>query len=107
MKRRVPSFKIANKYLCSVLDVKPMRFVTEDGLTIEGTAQTFIDHPKFTDLRKKLEKLGYIKIEPRWWNGDRVLTKFKFNDMVFGKGEPFPCASALAIRLQVKKKVKK
>jgi hypothetical protein len=79
----------------------------DDGRIIEGTAQGFIDHPKFTEFRQELERLGFIKIEPSWWNGDKVLTNFKLNGSLFKKGEPFLCASALGIRFQVKNKNKK
>lgn len=107
MKGSVKSFRLKSEYLTSVLETKPIRLVLEDGRVIEGTSQAFIDHPKFTQLREKLEKLGYIKVERGWWNGDRVLTRFKLNGILFKKDEQFSCASALAIHFQVKKKNKK
>lgn len=53
------------------------------------------DHPEFTALRNRLEKEGYISVEHRWWNGDRVLKKFKLNGVLFKKHEKFCCAAAM------------
>ena len=50
------------------------------------------DHPEFNKLRNQLEKLGYIRIDRRCWNGDKVVKPFKLNGALFEKGEQFPCA---------------
>ena len=57
------------------------------------------DHDEFTRLRDQLEKLGYIKTERSWWNGDVVLKSFKLNGWVFKKNSKFPCAAALGISM--------
>ena len=54
------------------------------------------DHDEFTKLRNQLEKLGYIKCERGWWNGDRVLKGFKLNEWTFRKGQKFCSASAMS-----------
>jgi hypothetical protein len=53
------------------------------------------DHDEFTKLRNQLEELGYIKTERSWWNGDRVLKRFKLNEWTFIKGEKFCSAGAM------------
>lgn len=53
------------------------------------------DHDEFTKLRNQLEKLGYIKTERSWWNGDRVLKPFYLNEWKFKKNHKFPCAAAM------------
>jgi len=53
------------------------------------------DHDEFTKLREELDRLGYIKIERGWWNGDRVLKSFKLNEWTFRKGYKFPSAAAM------------
>lgn len=58
------------------------------------------DHEEFTKLREELGRLGYIKIQRGWWNGDRVLKSFKLNGWVFKKGHKFPCASALGVNIR-------
>ena len=57
------------------------------------------DHDEFTSLRNQLEKLGYIKTERNWWNGDQVLKSFKLNGWVIRKNDNFPCAAALGISI--------
>jgi hypothetical protein len=57
------------------------------------------DHDEFTSLRNQLEKLGYIKTERNWWNGDHVLKSFKLNGWVIRKHGKFPCAAALGISI--------
>ena len=54
------------------------------------------DHDEFTQLREELGRLGYIKIERGWWNGDRVLKSFKLNEWTFRKDHKFPSAGALS-----------
>jgi hypothetical protein len=62
------------------------------------------DHPEFAELRETLGRLGIIKIETRWWNGDRVLQPFKLNGMIFKKDETFPCAAAIQFNLESKRR---
>lgn len=62
------------------------------------------DHDEFTKLRNQLEKLGYIKTERGWWNGDRVLKSFKLNGWTMRKGHKFPCAAALRNSIECAKK---
>jgi hypothetical protein len=98
--------RIKKEYLTSVVDVKPITIEWGDGRTINGTAQGSIDHPKFTELRQKLGRDGYIEIQPNWWNGDTTLKKFTLNGMAFNVGDQFPCASAMGTRLSVRNKNK-
>lgn len=53
------------------------------------------DHPEFTRLRERLGEEGYITIERKWWNGDRVVTPFQLNNTVFDLGDKFPSAAAI------------
>lgn len=62
------------------------------------------DHPAFTQLRERLGKEGYIKIEYSWWNGDRVTKPFYLNNMYFDIGEKFSCASALGVTYDIAKR---
>jgi hypothetical protein len=62
------------------------------------------DHDEFAVLRTRLEELGYIEIEHRWWNGDRVLKSFKLNGWTMRKGSQFPCATALGNSIRCAKK---
>ena len=59
-----------------------------------------IDHPEFTRLRNQLEEEGYIEVERRWWNGDRVLQSFTLNGYKFELGDKFLCASAMKFHLK-------
>ena len=63
-----------------------------------------IDHPEFTKLRDELERLGYIKTERSWWNGDRVLKGFKLNEWTFIKGRKFSSASAMECSISCARK---
>ena len=63
----------------------------EDKVTITE----IIDHPEFTRLREQLETEGYIEVEHKWHNGDRVLKPFRLNGFDFDEGCKFPCATAL------------
>lgn len=64
------------------------------------------DHPEFTKLRNTLHEQGYVEIETRSWNGDRVLKPFMLNDILFTEGVKFLSAGALRIRLDQAKKNK-
>lgn len=65
------------------------------------------DHPKFVELREKLGKQGYIKIERGWWNGDRVQKPFTLNGVEFVVGEQFSCGCAMKIHLEVARKYRR
>jgi len=115
MKKEIPKFEIDEEYLNSITVHKV--FIPYDGkmnltsdellevLRYDGhqTSISSKDHPKFTELREELERLGYIKIERAWWNGDSVLKPFKLNDLPFKKHDQFSCAAALGIRLTLRK----
>jgi len=98
------SFRIDKKYLKSVDDTRTITFFMPSGQKIEGTTIGTKDHPKFTEFRNKLEKLGYIKTERSWYNGDRALKSFIVNGMKLKKGDKFCCACALSIQIGVYKK---
>lgn len=75
--------------------------IIKDG-PISMTSTGSDDHPEFKLLRNKLEKLGYIKCERSWWNGDRVLKPFTINKMLkFKKNEQFSCGSAMGITWKI------
>jgi hypothetical protein len=63
----------------------------------------YVDHPKFTELRNNLEKLGYISTCREISNGDYVLKPFYLNDVFFAKQAQFPCAPAIHYDLIRKK----
>lgn len=56
---------------------------------------THVDHPFFTETREWLGNNGYIEIERRCWNGDRVTKPFYFNNVLMEIGQQFGCASAM------------
>jgi len=95
------AFKLKREFITSLLETKKVELLMDNGEILKGTSQATIDHPEFTKLRNKLDKLGYIEVQRLWWNGDRVLKPFKLNGMAFKKGDQFPCASALAVRFGV------
>lgn len=100
------SFRINSKYLTSVDDTRDITFVMPSGEKVEGTIMGRKDHPKFTEFRDKLEKLGYIKTERSWVNGDRALKPFIVNGMKLKKDDKFCSADALDIQIKVYKKYK-
>lgn len=63
-----------------------------------------VDHPEFMALRDRLEREGYIKTERQWWNGDRVLKRFRLNGILFRPGEKFACAAAMKFHLESESK---
>lgn len=111
-------FHIDEAYLCSVDVVteyslyssKPHTELTPEQLieVIRGTdiykCQSTMDHPEFTKLRESLEEQGYIKIERRWWNGDKVLKPFTLNGFKFKKNSQFSSASAIAVSFTLARK---
>ena len=101
------SFKIHEKYLTSITVESPIVFYSENGDPVEGNSVGLDDHPKFIELREKLEKEKYIRVERSYWNGDTVIRPFTVNGIKFGVGEKFPCASALSVILSCKHEDKK
>ena len=85
-----------------VVVTNPIQFIHSDNTISTGTSTGNKDHPKFTKLRDKLEQNGYISTERRYWNGDRVLVNFSLNGLLFKKGDQFPCATAMNVRLKNK-----
>lgn len=72
-------------------------------VTISTTGVRYeVDHPCFDALRTVLAKGGHIKIWEGVWNGDVVEKEFKLNNVIFHKGEQFPCGTAMKIRLKSK-----
>jgi len=63
------------------------------------------DHPAFAELRRVLGNRGYIQIESNWWNGDRVLKRFRFNGRQLEPYDTFYCASAWNARFKFEKGV--
>ena len=105
MKKPIKQFRLKKEYITSVPDNKYMELYDLVGkIIIKGVSYACKDHPEFTKLRNKLCELGYIFIEPTYWNGDRVLKPFKLNKLSFKKGEQFPCAAAIAVKLDIRHK---
>jgi hypothetical protein len=103
--QNVTKFRLKKEYITDVADNKEVSvYIPSTGKTLQGTSYGTIDHPKFTDLRNKLEDEGYIQVERSWWNGDRVLKPFYLNGIGFNKGETFPCAAAMNVKMKVAKK---
>ena len=102
MNKPIKQFRLKKEYLSSVPDNKDMILSDLVGkIIIQGDSYACKDHPEFTKFRNKICELGYIYIEPSYWNGDRVLKSFKLNKLSFKKGEQFPCASAIAVKSAV------
>jgi hypothetical protein len=101
-------FIIDEQYICDVTVrtehdfIKDRNNPTYDDLikVLKGwdkmTSTSNKDHDEFTELREELGRLGYIKIERGWWNGDRVTKSFKLNEWSFRKNHKFPCAAAMS-----------
>lgn len=96
----MPNFYL-NPAVITDLSVKRPIVLKMDNEDINGIAHSVEDHPDFLAFREKLNKNGYICIERGWINGDSVLRPFKLNGLEFSKGDQFPCASALKIRLEL------
>ena len=102
MKKPIKQFRLNKEYLSSVPDEKYLVLSDLVGkIILKGDSYACKDHPEFTKLRNRLCELGYISVEPTYWNGDIVLKPFKLNKLSFKKGEQFPCAAALAIKSAV------
>ena len=98
--------------LTFVDEFPPCIYITRDKLTDVPMGYNWngfgmisnTDHPAFTQLRERLGKEGYIKIERGWWNGDRVTKPFYLNNMYFDIGEQFSCAAALGVTYDIAKR---
>ena len=113
----LPEFEIDPQFLTDVTVIeRSSKFDGRTDLTqqemielLEGqhiwTCTKSENHPVFANLRNVLEAQGYISVEKRWWNGDRVLEPFKLNGIIFGVGDQFPCASAMSGHLKYWKQV--
>ena len=83
----IPFVEIDLKYLSSVTVSYNWR---GDGLGVIHS----LDHPCFTEIRERLGRKGYIRIERNWSNGDVVLKPFYLNRKLFDVGDKFVCAAA-------------
>lgn len=100
MKNPQKQFKLKNEYFSSVQDVKYALLHDLSGkIVFQGNSLGVKDHPEFTKLRNRLSKMGYILMETSYWNGDIVLQPFKLNKLSFKKGEQFPCADAIGVKI--------
>jgi len=102
MKKPIKQFRLKKEYFTSVEDNKYIELHDLfKRIIVKGDSYGTKDHPEFTKLRNKLGKLGYISIQPLYWNGDRVLKPFKLNQLSFEKGDQFSCADALGIKMSL------
>ena len=105
---KLREFTIDEAYLCDITICKEWNVYTQPGQTptpeemvkiLKGEGKCSMlshnDHPEFEKLRNELERLGYIKIERGWSNGDQVIKSFRLNGYIARKGWGFSCASAL------------
>lgn len=61
------------------------------------------DHPAFAEVRRMLERRGYIDIPPyACVNGDRVIKRFRFNDFQLEPGDKFYSAAAWAVKIRIR-----
>ena len=105
MKKPIKQFRLKKEYITSVPDNKYMILSDLVGkIIVQGDSYACKEHPEFTKLGDRHGDLGYISIEPTYWNGDRVLKPFKLNKLSFKKGEQFPCAAAIAVKLDIRHK---
>lgn len=111
----IKEFTIDDQYLTDVKDSYTKykydlsKELTNDQLAdvlvngnIVYTSHGIKDHPEFAKLREELKSLGYITVERGWWNGDRVIKKFKLNGKLFKSGDKFVCAGAMKLHLKYK-----
>ena len=105
---KLREFYIDEAYLTDIVIRKEWNTYTKDGReptpeellkVLAGEGKCSItgseDHPEFARLRELLGKLGYIKIERSWINGDRVTKSFKLNGYIARRGWQFSCATAM------------
>ena len=112
----IKQFTIDEQYICDVTVKTEHDFIKdrsnpthEDLIKIlkghdKSVSISNKDHDEFTKLREELNRLGYIKIERSWWNGDVVLKPFMMNEWKFHKGHKFPCAAAMRVSIDCARK---
>lgn len=93
-------YYIDDEYLTSV----NVKYSWINGHGKKCSTGSSVDHPSFAALREHLDATGYIKIERKWWNGDRVLKPFKLNTYDFMPGDQFSSAGAMGVKFRVKQK---
>ena len=93
-------YYIDEEYLTSV----NVRYSWVSGDGEKCSTQSSVDHPSFAALREHLGAKGYIEIERKWWNGDRVLKPFKLNTYDFMPDDQFSSAGAMGVSFRVKQK---
>jgi hypothetical protein len=100
------TFRLSKKYIREVCKTSKIKLYNQNGsLLYDSVISTHFDnHPEFEKLRNKMEKKGYIRTERNWVNADIVLVPFFLNKLKFKKNEPFPCASAIQIRMELLEK---
>lgn len=88
---KCPIYVFVNpKHLTS--EVEGYSLVTARGQT--NSILGYVDHPFFASTRRYLHNNGWIEMQPNWWNGDRVLAPFYFNNVLLEEGDQFTCGSA-------------
>jgi hypothetical protein len=106
-------FRIDNQYLTQITVRATTDIYEKTGdpetdvfnkLVSSSTASSYSseDHPEFDRLRRELGRLGYIRIESGWWNGDSVLKPFTLNDAQFRVNDKFCCGAAIASSIKSK-----
>ncbi len=92
--------------------------ISEDELTVEQISKILadsdkiiitstVDHPEFSNLRNRLEELGYILTQRSWWNGDTVVKPFTINGWRFKYGDRFLSADAMRTAIDTAAKMGK
>ena len=97
-----PCYSIKEEYLTSCNEA--FTWITPTGSGPSGTISKSVDHPAFAALREHLDARGYITIQTGWVNGDRVIKPFCLNEVYFGVGDKFVCASAMSGHIKYRKK---
>lgn len=110
------NFEIDEQFLTNVSILKSgsifdnKKDLSEDDLVVilkgkdRWSSHSSDDHPEFALLRNKLEELGYIRTERKWWNGDVVLKEFTLNGVKFKVDDTFLSAGAMHFHLEFEKK---
>lgn len=97
-----PCYTIKEEYLTSCNEA--FTWITSTGYGPSGTLAKAVDHPAFAALRQHLATRGYIEMQTKWVNGDRVLKPFCLNEVYFGVGDKFYSASAMSGHIITRKK---
>ena len=97
---RYPFFYIKKEFLVAVPEI----YTT---ITKKGNAHLnigIVDHPTFDRLRKILASENFIDIELNYWNGDRVISPFFFNDIKLNIGDIFYSGMAWKFMCKINEK---